>query len=87
MPHHKSCFKRLRKSNDERIRNNALRTILKKTLKDARTKITEGNAIDLNNLYSNIDSITSRGAIPRKRASRIKSRMAKAAAKLAVKKD
>lgn len=87
MPHHKSCIKRLRTSNEERVRNNALKTLLRKTLKDAREKIDEGQSLDLKQVYANIDRVCGKGAIPRKRASRLKSRLTKAAAKKTATKD
>ncbi|MEZ5358737.1 MAG: 30S ribosomal protein S20 [Candidatus Zixiibacteriota bacterium] len=82
MPHHKSCMKRLRKSAEEKVRNNKIKTLLKGTIKDARAKIDGGQAIDLNEAYSNIDKVWSKGSIHKKRAARLKSRMAKANAKL-----
>jgi small subunit ribosomal protein S20 len=85
LPSHKSSIKRLKRTEDERVRNNALKTMLRKTLKDVRAKIVEGQQINLNETYSNIDKVASRRTIPKKRASRIKSRLAKAAAKAAQK--
>jgi small subunit ribosomal protein S20 len=81
LPHHKSCIKRLRTSGEERVRNNALKTLLRKTLKDARAKLDEGESVDLKQIYANIDRVCSKGAIPKNRASRLKSRLTKAAAK------
>jgi len=81
LPHHKSCIKRLRKSKEERVRNNVLRTLLRKTLKEAHENLEEGNPVDLKQTYSNIDHVWSKGVIPRERASRLKSRLAKAAAR------
>jgi small subunit ribosomal protein S20 len=72
----------LRKSEEQRIRNNALRTILRKTVKEARTQIDKGEQFDLNKAYSQIDHVAGKGTIPKRRASRLKSRLAKAAAKL-----
>ncbi|MCK5124977.1 MAG: 30S ribosomal protein S20 [candidate division Zixibacteria bacterium] len=83
MPHHKSCIKRLRQAEKNRIRNNTTRTELKKTLKDARDKVSGKEAIDLKQAYSKIDKVCSKGIIHKKKASRLKSRMAKANAKLA----
>jgi ribosomal protein S20 len=51
-------------------------------MKEARAKFEDGEEIDLKQAYSNIDRICSKGVIPPKRASRIKSRLAKAAAKV-----
>lgn len=87
MPHHKSCKKRLRKSGEERVRNNALKTQLRKTLKEARANLADKKPVDLNATYSSIDSVSGKGIIPKKRASRIKSRLARAAARVAAKND
>ena len=87
MPHHKSCKKRLRKSGEERVRNNALKTVLRKTIKEARAKIADKQLIDLNEAYSNIDRVSGKGIIPKKRASRLKSRLARAAARVAARTD
>ena len=81
MPHHKSCKKRLRQSAEDRIRNHALKTALRKTIKDARDKIAEGTALDLTQIYSSIDKVQGKGTIHKKKAARIKSRLAKAAAR------
>ncbi len=83
MPHHKSCKKRLKLTEQERVRNNALRTLLRKTLKDARVNIDEGKEIDLKEAYSSIDKVADRGVIPKKKAARLKSRLTRAAAKAA----
>jgi len=87
LPHHKSCKKRLRKSGEERVRNNALKTILRKTIKDARANIDDKKPVNLNEAYSNIDRVSGKGIIPKKRASRLKSRLARAAARAAAKND
>ncbi len=83
MPHHKSCAKRLRQAAKDRVLNNATKTVLKKTLKDARDKLDSGEAIDLKTTFSSIDKVSSKGVIHKRRAARLKSRMAKANAKLA----
>ncbi|MCP4568551.1 MAG: 30S ribosomal protein S20 [FCB group bacterium] len=85
MPHHKSCKKRLKTSAKERVRNNAVRTVLRKTMKDARTKLSADEAIDLKQLYSHIDKVWSKGILHKKRASRLKSRLARAAARVSTK--
>lgn len=87
MPHHKSCVKRLRKADEERVRNNTLKTILRRMLKEAKINITDGKAVDLNQAYAIIDRAAGRGVIPKKRASRIKSRLVKAAARVVAGKD
>jgi len=87
LPHHKSCKKRLRKSGEERVRNNALKTVLRKTIKEVRAKMADKQPIDLNGTYSSIDRVSGKGIIPKKRASRLKSRLARAAARVAAKND
>jgi ribosomal protein S20 len=64
-----------------------LKTVLRKTLKEIRAKIVEGEAFDLNETYASIDRVSSKGVIPKKRASRLKSRLSKAAAKITAQKD
>lgn len=51
-------------------------------MKDARDKIAEGESFDLNHAYADIDRVCSKGVIPKNRASRLKSRLAKAAGKI-----
>lgn len=85
MPHHKSCKKRLKTSAKERVRNNAVKTVLRRTLKEARAKIGAGESIDLSTIYTNIDKVWSKGILPKRRAARLKSRLAKAAARKAEK--
>ena len=82
MPHHKSCAKRLRQAARERIQNNAVRTAMKVTMKGARAQLEEGTPLDLNATFSKIDKVSSKGVIHKKKASRLKSRLAKANAKL-----
>jgi small subunit ribosomal protein S20 len=81
LPHHKSCVKRLRQSAKERVRNNTVKTALRKTIKENRAKLDAGTAIDLNTLYSDIDKVLRKGAIHKRKAARLKSRLTKAAAK------
>jgi len=85
LPHHKSCKKRLKTAAKERVRNNALKTALRTTLKDARTKIAEGEELDLNQLYTQIDKVRGKGTVHKNKAARLKSRLAKAAARTAAK--
>ncbi len=82
MPHHKSCKKRLKTSAKARVRNNALKTVIRRTLRDARSKAEEGEQLDLNKLYETIDQSWSKGLIHRNKASRLKARMAKMAARV-----
>lgn len=81
MPHHKSPIKRLKQAARERSRNNAVKTALRKTIKDTHTKIEAGEALDLKDLYSRIDKGRAKGAIHKRKAARLKSRLSKEAAK------
>lgn len=87
MPHHKSCKKRLKTSARDRVRNNAFKTNFRKSLKITRTKLTEGEEIDLNMTYAEIDKAYGKGLIHRNKAARLKSRLAKAAARKTEKKS
>ncbi len=83
MPHHKSCKKRLKQAEQERIRNNALRTMLRKTVKETRSKIAENESVDIKDIYSNIDKVAGKNVISKKKAGRLKSRLTKAATRAA----
>ncbi len=83
MPHHKSCKKRLKQAEQERIRNNALKTMFRKTVKETRSKIDENENVDIKELYSNIDKVAGKKVISRNKADRLKSRLTKAAARAA----
>lgn len=87
MPHHKSCAKRLRQAAKDRVRNNATRTLLRQTLKEARDSLEKGEKIDTQSIFSSIDKVSSKGVIHKNRAARLKSRMAKANAKIAAASD
>ena len=79
MPHHKSTKKRLKQSVDRKMRNTALKTTLRKTMKDTREKIANGEAVDLQAAYANVDKVSGKGIIHKNKAARIKSRLTKAA--------
>jgi len=83
LPHHKSCKKRLKQAEQERTRNNALKTVLRKTVKETRAKIAESENVDLKEMYSNIDKVAGKKVISKKRASRLKSRLTRAATRAA----
>jgi small subunit ribosomal protein S20 len=78
LPHHKSCKKRLLTSAKRRERNRvnkaAMRTALKKfrSLPDGSEEQRKGLA----EMYSEMDVLARKGIIPRKRADRLKSRLA-----------
>lgn len=85
MPHNKSCKKRLitnaKRRERNRINKAAMRTALKKfrSLPDG----SEEQRAQLVAMYSEMDVLARKGIIPRKRASRLKSRMAAQAQKSA----
>lgn len=81
MPHHKSCKKRLIQAAAARIRNIANKSVLRRTLKDTRTKLAASEAVDLKSLYSQIDKAHGKKVLHKNRAARLKSRLAKAAAR------
>lgn len=83
MPHHKSCKKRLKQAEQERIHNNALKTMLRKTVKETRSKIAEESNVDVKELYSSIDKAAGKKVISKRKAARLKSRLTKAASRAA----
>jgi small subunit ribosomal protein S20 len=77
MPHHKSAEKRLKTAEKSRQRNIAAKTTLRKQLKRQRA---EGSSADvLSETHAVLDRAAKKGIIPKRRASRLKSRTAKAA--------
>ena len=85
MPHHKSCKKRMVTSAQKRLVNRENRTETRTRQKRFRDLVQSGEAkdADLHGIYSVIDVQARKGIIPRKRASRLKSRMAALFAKTA----
>lgn len=81
MPQHNSCKKRLKQAAKEKTRNISIKTALRKTLKEARTKIAAGQTVDLNTVCSDIDKVRGKGTIHKNKAARLKSRLAKATRK------
>ena len=85
MPHDKSCKKRLITSKERNLRNRMNRTLMRSTIKEYRNTIGNASAEDkaknLSEMYSLIDTQARKGVIPKKRAARLKSRMAAAASK------
>lgn len=82
MPHHKSCKKRLITSKARNERNRQNRAMMRSKIKVYRANIGETTADDkaksLSEMYSLIDSQTRKGLMHRKRAARLKSRLAAA---------
>ena len=79
MPHHKSAAKRLKTAARARMRNVAVKSLLKKQLKAQRD--TEGaKALEtLPQSYRELDRAARKGVIPQSRADRLKSRLARQA--------
>lgn len=85
MPQHKSCKKRLITNKVRNERNRENRAMMRKAIKEFRATIgqapAEEKAATLSKMYSLIDVQARKGVLPRKRAARVKSRIASAAAK------
>jgi len=81
LPHHKSCKKRLIQAAAARIRNIGNKSALRRTLKETRTKLAGSEEVDLKSLYSQIDKAHGKKVMHKNRAARLKSRIAKAAAR------
>ena len=72
MPHHKSAKKRLRQSQEQRLRNRGLRTTFRKTLKTA-----QDDPARTAEAVSAADVAARHGIIHRNKAARVKSRLMK----------
>jgi small subunit ribosomal protein S20 len=83
LPHNKSCKKRLITSAKRRERNRVAKAEMRGALKKYRAlpEGSEERQEKLTNMYSRMDTLARKGIIPRKRASRLKSRLAAAADK------
>ena len=83
MPHHKSCKKRLITSRKRRERNRDNKAEMRGKLKIYRSLPdgAEERKDGLTEMYSAMDIMVRKGIVPRKRASRMKSRLAALAAK------
>ena len=85
MPHHKSAKKRLRTSKIRNLRNRANRAYYRAALKsfraEAHSAATADKLAQLNNLYSTLDVQARKGILSKKKASRLKSRLAALAQK------
>jgi small subunit ribosomal protein S20 len=85
VPHNKSCKKRLITSKKRNERNRQNRAMMRAQIKTYRAGIeqesAEEKATSLTAMYSLIDTQARKGLMPKKRAARLKSRMAAAAAK------
>ena len=83
MASHKSARKRARQALRRRARNRHQQSRVRTAVKRAREAIAEGNAESASGALRTVESLlrraASKGALPRKRASRQVSRLAKAA--------
>lgn len=85
MPHHKSCKKRLITSQKRNERNRQNRSQMRTKIKVFRAAGTEEKQADLSVMYSLVDVQARKGLMPKRRAARLKSRLALHAAKPAAK--
>jgi len=79
LPHHKSCKKRLKQSQRQRLINRQERAATRTSIKRFRAQAgTDEGATpeQLRSIYSVLDVQARKGIIPRKRAARLKARMA-----------
>ena len=85
MPHTKSCKKRLITSRARNERNRQNRAMMRTMIKRFRASVGDAAADEkanaLSELYRVIDTQARKGLMPKRRASRLKSRMVAAAAK------
>jgi small subunit ribosomal protein S20 len=85
VPHNKSCKKRLITSKARNERNRQNRVMMRAKVRDYRSTIEatsdEDKAAALTSMYSLIDTQARKGLMPKRRAARLKSRMAAAATK------
>lgn len=85
MPHHKSCKKRLITSQARNERNRDNRAMMRTMIKRYRATVgdapAEEKAKSLSEIYRVIDTQARKGLMPKRRAARLKSRMAAAGAK------
>ncbi len=85
MPHNKSCKKRLITAQKRNERNRQNRAMMRSKIKSYRAAVeempTEDKSKAVNEMYSLIDTQARKGLMHKSRASRLKSRLAAAAAK------
>ncbi|MFH1862111.1 MAG: 30S ribosomal protein S20 [bacterium] len=83
MPHHKSCIKRMRTSEEERTRNRAYRSQAKKVIKKIRESGNRAEAeAALREAVSLLDHIANKGIIHKNKAANYKSKLTKRVSKL-----
>lgn len=77
MPHHKSAAKRMKTSEKARLKNRAVKSRLKGVVKTAEDAPAPEAATAFNEAMSALDRAAAKGIIPKRRADRKKSRLAK----------
>jgi len=82
MPHHKSMFKRLRRSKAQKSYNRGVRSTVRQAVKTTRTVSADKVASELVTAYSVLDRAAKKGVYKARTAARLKSRLAKHARKL-----
>jgi len=83
LPNHKSCEKRMRQSENNRLRNRAFRSQLRSAIKDVRTETQKDEAAKkFQKAMQIIDKAAAYGLIHKKTADRNKSRLAQYVNKL-----
>ncbi|HWN82095.1 MAG TPA: 30S ribosomal protein S20 [Candidatus Udaeobacter sp.] len=85
MPHHKSAEKRMRTSDKARLRNRAVKSTMKSALKKFDEAPGAKSAEALREATAELDRAAKKGVIPKGRADRKKSRLAKQANRNAAK--
>jgi small subunit ribosomal protein S20 len=82
MPQHKSAEKRIKTSAKERNHNRAVKGQIRRVMQEARSALgTDKQEEELREAASVLDKAAKKGVIPKRRASRRKARLAKAAFK------
>lgn len=78
MPHHKSCKKRIKTSEKERIRNRGMNSQLRSAVRDLRRETSKEQAgTKYRTVVSLLDKAAAYGLIHKKNADRNKSRLAR----------
>ena len=89
MANHKSALKRHRQSEKKRIRNTAVKSTIKTSIKGIRESIKDGNteeaALRLNKTSTQLDKAVSKGILHRNNASRKISRLTMAVSAISAK--
>jgi small subunit ribosomal protein S20 len=77
MPQHKSCEKRMRSSRGRNRYNRAMKSAIKTAIKKLQNSEGESLEPDFREVVSDLDRAARKGVIPKNRADRRKSRLAK----------